>query len=75
MTNIFRYFETPEIREARQLTEDLQRLVDVAKHDQQVAEENLRRKLREAEAHNQEVRDTKEQRLPIAGALVWRGAL
>ena len=72
--NLFRYFESPEIRDARQHTEDLQRLVLLAKIEQQAAEEKLRKKLKEAATHNKEAHDLRT-RFPIAGALVWKGRL
>ncbi len=63
--NILRYFEGREIRDARQKTADLKLLVMMAKRDQTVAEEQLRKKVEEAK---------KPERMPIAGSLIWRGS-
>lgn len=62
--NLLRYFEGPDIREARRHTSDLKRLVELAKGEQRASEERLRQKLVNA-------RDTLE-RQPVAGALTGR---
>lgn len=62
--NLLRYFEDHEIKDARRITEDLKRLVEMAKGEQLAAEERLRTKTQETKELN---------RLPIASALSWHG--
>lgn len=43
--NLLRYFEGREIKRARETTQDLKRLVEIAKNEQRRSEDDLRRKL------------------------------
>lgn len=63
--NIMRLFEGAEIKAARQTTDDLKRLVELAKRAERASEGKLRESICQAK--------DEPNRLPIAGALGWRG--